>query len=460
MQKLMDWLEKYLVPIATKIGSIPWLVALRDGFISTMPITMAGSLATLINALLVTFPTEWKWMGFVNSGFVQGVVAIDGIVSTGSLSIFAVFFAAMWGYHLAKNYGVDGLSGSLVSLAAFLMSTNNTVTLALANKLPKSAVTAFTNAGATASESSVTLNSAFSVGNLGSAALFSAMIFGAIAVVVYIFLMKKDITIKMPDTVPPAVSKAFTALIPGIAALYVVAIINWAFTKGTGQFFGDWLSQTIQAPLLHAGQSAGMVILVSLLVQIFWFFGIHGPNVLGPVLESIWGTSQIANITAFQNHADLPYKWVRGSFDAYVWFGGSGGTIVLLLAILLFSKRADEKAVSKLAFAPGLFNINEPVMFGLPIVLNAIYFVPFIIAPVLNTIIAYFVTMAGWVGPVKVAVPWITPPILNAFMATLDWRAAVLALVNMVIAFFIWVPFVQMSNRVFAKEEAANNSQL
>ena len=98
-------------------------------------------------------------------------------------------------------------------------------------------------------------------------------IFGAIAVVVYIFLMKKDITIKMPDTVPPAVSKAFTALIPGIAALYVVAIINWAFTKGTGQFFGDWLSQTIQAPLLHAGQSAGMVILVSLLVQIFWFFG-------------------------------------------------------------------------------------------------------------------------------------------------------------------------------------------
>ena len=122
MQGIVNWLEKYVVPVATKIGSIPWLVALRDGFISTMPITMAGSLATLLNALLQTYPTQWGWTGFVNA--IQPIVAIDGLVSNGSLGIFAVFFAAMWGYHLAENYHADGLGGALVSLSAFFISVN------------------------------------------------------------------------------------------------------------------------------------------------------------------------------------------------------------------------------------------------------------------------------------------------------------------------------------------------
>ncbi|WP_179396163.1 PTS sugar transporter subunit IIC [Lacticaseibacillus absianus] len=451
MQAIMNWLEKYVVPVAAKIGSIRWLVALRDAFIATLPITMAGSLATLLNALLQTYPTQWGWTGFVNA--VQPIIAIDNTVGTASLTIFAIFFAAMWGYNLSTQYEVDGVAGTLVSLAAFFMGINGTTSVALGKNLSSSAAKVLTDAGAVVGDKSVTVNGAFSTGNLGSASLFTAMIFGALALVVYIFLMKKDICIKMPDTVPPAVSKAFTSLIPGIAALYTVSIVNWIFTSVTGKVFGDWLSATIQAPLLHAGQSGWMVILVSLLVQVFWFFGIHGPNVLGPVLESIWGTSQIQNIAALQAGDPLPFKWVRGSFDAYVWFGGSGGTIVLLLAILIFSKRADEKTVAKLAFAPGLFNINEPVMFGLPIVLNAIYFIPFIVAPVLNTLIAYFVTMAGWVNPVQIAVPWITPPILNAFMATnFDFRAALLALVNMVIAFFIWLPFVMASSRMQEEE--------
>ncbi|WP_225048347.1 PTS sugar transporter subunit IIC [Lacticaseibacillus kribbianus] len=448
MQAIMNWLEKYVVPVAAKIGSIRWLVALRDAFIATLPITMAGSLSTLLNALLQTYPTQWGWDGFVKA--VQPIITIDNTVGTASLTIFAIFFAAMWGYNLSTQYDVDGVAGTLISLAAFFMGINGTTSVAIANgKLTAGAIKTLTGAGVTASANSITVGGAFSTGNLGSASLFTAMIFGALALVVYIFLMKKDISIKMPDTVPPAVSKAFTSLIPGIAALYLVSIVNFFFTSVTGKVFGDWLSATIQAPLLHAGQSGWMVFLVALLVQVFWFFGIHGPNVLGPVLESIWGTSQIQNIQALANHQALPFQWVRGSFDAYVWFGGSGGTIVLLIAILIFSKRADERTVAKLAFAPGLFNINEPVMFGLPIVLNAVYFIPFIVAPVVNTVIAYLVTVAGWVNPVQIAVPWITPPILNAFMATnFDFRAALLALFNMVIAFFIWMPFVLASSKV------------
>lgn len=447
MQALTKWLEKYVVPIATKIGSIPWLVALRDAFIATMPLTMAGSLATLLNALLQTYPTQWGWTGFVNA--IQPVVDIDGIVFNGTMAIFAIYFAAMWGYHLASNYKADGLAGAIVSLSAFLMSINNTATISLKGNVPSKVAKWITDAGATVSGKDITMGSLFQASQLSSSSLFTAMIFGGIAVVLYLFFFNRHWTIKMPDTVPPAVSKAFIALVPTIFSLYIVAIINYFFIKGTGQFFGDWLAATIQAPLLKAGQGGGMVILISFLVQLFWFFGIHGPNVLAPVLESIWGTAQNLNITALGNHEPLPYKWVRGSFDAYVWFGGSGGTIVLIIAILLFSKRDDEKAVAKLALAPGIFNINEPIMFGLPIVLNAMYFIPFLLAPVINTTIAYFVTAASWVSPVQIAVPWITPPVLLAFMATnFDWRAAVLALVNIVIAFFIWLPFVKASSRI------------
>ncbi|MCI1893746.1 MAG: PTS sugar transporter subunit IIC [Lactobacillus sp.] len=451
MNAIMNWLEKYVVPVAAKIGSIRWLVALRDSFIATLPITMAGSLAVLLNAILQTYPAQWGWTGVVNAA--QPLIMIDNTVSMGSLNIFAIFFAVMWGYHLASAYKVDGVAGALVSVSAFFMGINATAQVALGKKLSAGAAKILTDAGVTVSDQSITVGNAFTTGHLGSASLFTAMIFGALAMVVYIYLMKKDISIKMPDTVPPAVSKAFVSLIPAIAALYVISIVNYLFTWGTGQVFGDWLSEMIQAPLLHAGQSAGMVLLVTFLVQLLWFFGIHGSSVLQPVLDSIWQTSQLANIAALQNHDPLPYKWVRGSWDAFAWYGGAGGTIILLIAILWVSKRADEKTVAKLAFVPGLFNINEPVMFGLPVVLNAIYFIPFLLAPLVNTAVAYVVTMLGWVAPVQIAVPWITPPILDAWMATnFDFRAIILAVFNMIVAFFIWLPFVMASSRMQNEE--------
>nr|WP_255313186.1 PTS transporter subunit EIIC [Listeria fleischmannii] len=166
------------------------------------------------------------------------------------------------------------------------------------------------------------------------------------------------------------------------------------------------------------------------------------------------GTAQLQNITAAQEKVALPFDWVRGSFDAYVWMGGSGGTIVLIVALLLFSKRADSRTVAKLSLGPGIFNINEPIMFGLPIVLNTIYLIPFVIAPMVMVTIAYFATTLGIVGPVKAAVPWVMPPLFNSFVATGgDWVAPIISLINMIVAFLIWTPFVLTANRVGIPEE-------
>lgn len=260
--------------------------------------------------------------------------------------------------------------------------------------------------------------------------------------------MHKNITIKMPDSVPPAIAAAFTGIIPATVALYVSGLITWLVTKFGATTVIELISKSIQEPLRNLSQGYGAVLLMTVLVQVFWFFGLHGTNVLGPVLDGIWLTAQVANINAFSQNKALPYLWTRNAFDLYAWIGGAGSTLLLLLAILMFSKRDDQRAVAKLAIAPGLFNVNEPVMFGMPIVLDPIYFIPFITAPVVMVTIAYFAIVNGLVDPIKVQFVWSMPPILNALVGTLDWRAPILQIVNMVIGFLIYLPFVKAANRI------------
>ncbi|EUJ22649.1 PTS system cellobiose-specific transporter subunit IIC [Listeria grandensis FSL F6-0971] len=449
MNGLTNFLEKYFVPVAAKIGSQKHLVALRDAFISTMPITMAGSIAVLLNAFFRDFPTSWGWTGFVEA--MQPLIGVNGYVWAATLAIVSLVFAVSLGYNLSKVYEVDRLAGALVSLAAFVMNLSQTVAV----DPIKNAILA---ANPKADVSMIQPVWGFlDLNQVNGTGLFTAMLFGFISTIIYAKLMRANITIKMPDSVPPAVSKAFAAIIPALVALYVCAIIDWSFVKITGLDVITWISKTIQEPLLALSQGYGAVLLVTFLVQLLWFFGIHGPNVLAPVLESLWGTAQLNNINEAAKGvagSDLPYQWVRGSFDAYVWIGGSGGTLVLIIALLMFSKRADSRTVAKLSLGPGIFNINEPIMFGLPIVLNSIYLIPFIIAPMVMVTVAYFATVWGLVAPVKIAVVWVMPPLINSFLATGgDWMAPVISLINMVIAFLIWVPFVITANKVGVPEE-------
>lgn len=211
----------------------------------------------------------------------------------------------------------------------------------------------------------------------------------------------------------------------------------------------DWISESIQTPLLGLSQGYGAVLLIVLLVHVLWFFGLHGTNIMSPVLQSIYGVAMVDNTNAYQQGQEIPYKWVAGSFEAFVWPGGAGVTLVLIISILLLSKRADYKTVGKLGIGPGLFNINEPVMFGMPVVLNPIMLIPFIVAPLVTATIAYFATMAGLVNPVVVNVIWVMPTIISGFLATAgDWRAIVLTIVNLAVAFVIWAPFVIAANKM------------
>jgi PTS system cellobiose-specific IIC component len=447
MNSFIEWLNKHLVPIATKIGSVRWLVALRDAFISIMPATMAGAIATVLNALVRDIPGRFGWTGFVNA--MQPLIGINGQVWTGSLAVLGLIFAFTFGYQLAVQYKVEPITGGIVTLGTFLMTLPQGYTITLAKALSTADTKLITDAGASVAGNSISGWGFFNFNSyFGAAGFFTVMIMGGLAAAIYIWLMKKHITIKMPDSVPPAIAAAFTGIIPATAAMYISGIITWAFTKFAATTVIEFISKIIQDPLLHLSQGYGAVLLMTLLVQLFWFFGLHGTNVLGPVLDGIWLTAQLANMSAFNAGKALPYVWTRNAFDLYAWIGGAGSTLLLLLAILFFSKRDDQRAVAKMAIAPGFFNVNEPVMFGLPIVLDPIYFIPFLLAPVVMVTIAYFVMQAGWVSPIKTQIVWSMPPILNSLIATLDWRAPVLQVVNGIIGFMIYLPFVKAANRI------------
>ena len=458
MDGLTSWMERHILPVAAKIGAQKHLVALRDAFIGMMPATMAGAIAVLLNAFMRDFPNTYLGADNAITKFFTPVIAVNGLVWTGTLAIMAVIFSASFGYNLAKAYNVDALSGALVSLAAFIMGIPQSASLSLAleEALPANVVDMINSTSATSgfAADGSTISAAgwgyfpFSA-YMGGSGLFTAIIFGFVSVIIFAKLMQKNIIIKMPDSVPPAVSRAFAAIIPGIAVLYASGLIYYLFERFVGMPIIDWISESIQKPLLGLSQGYFAVFIIVLLVHVLWFFGLHGTNIMGPVLQSIYGVAMVENTNAYQLGEAVPYKWVAGSFEAFVWPGGAGVTLMLLIAILLFSKRADYKTVGKLGIGPGLFNINEPVMFGLPIVLNPLFIIPFIVAPLVTATIAYFATTLGLVAPVVVNVIWVMPTILSGFLATGgDWRAIILTIINLAVALLIWAPFIIAANKI------------
>ncbi|MDF9824633.1 PTS system cellobiose-specific IIC component [Breznakia sp. PF5-3] len=443
MKSFTNWMEQHFVPVAAKIGSQKHLVAIRDAFIAIMPVTMAGAVATLLNVFFRDLPNEWWGLenSFVSSDIVSGIIGVNGNVWWGTLAIISLVFIFALGYYIAKAYKAPALAGGVIAVAAFIAVTPQ-------------AITVVSEAG-----EEIGAWGHINYTYLNSSGLFTALIVGLLASIVYSKLINANITIKLPDSVPPAVSKAFTAIIPGLISIYLCAIIAYLINLGTGKAIGDLILEYIQQPFLSLSQGFGAVIIVIIAVQLFWFFGIHGTNVLAPVLDGVYLTATNSNNAAYTAGtavSELPYLWTRGSFDAYVWMGGAGCTIALIIAIFIFSKKDDARAIAKLSAPMGAFNINEPVMFGMPIVLNPIYFIPWMIVPVILTIIAYAATAMGVVPPVFTPVPWVMPPIIYAFLATGgSIAAAILALINLVIAVVIWGAFVLIGNKVELEEADA-----
>lgn len=419
MKKFMDWMEAHFIPVAAKIGAQRHLVAIRDGFVTIMPLIMAGAFAVLINNL------GWEpYQNFMNSILPANWKDFGGAIWNVSFGFMSILVVCTISFHLAKSYDKDGVTAAVVSLASFMML------------YPQVALGG--DAGF-----------AYSTDAMGAKGLFVAIIVALIATEIFVKLIgNPKLVVKMPDGVPPAVARSFAALIPSILVLIIAAAVKFILQSvGISNVF-DSVYNAIQSPLQGVvGSFWGMIVLI-LIQQLLWFFGLHGSNILAPVINAVLLPLLEMNMLSAKS-GQVPQHIFNSQFlDSYVNLGGSGVTIALIIAIYIAGRRSKQQMmITKLSTAPGLFNINEPMIYGMPLVLNPIYFVPFMIAPLVSASIAYFLTSIGFVPKVAYMATWTTPPIIGAAISTNSIMGAVTAIICLAVSVCIYLPFVIMATK-------------
>ncbi|MTD37663.1 PTS lactose transporter subunit IIC [Erwinia sp. CPCC 100877] len=420
MDKFVQWMEKYFMPKASVIAAQRHLVAIRDAFVVTMPLMILGALAVLINNLPIPGFADLMDKLFpmiVNDAPIWK--SFGGNIWNGTFAIFSVLIAFLVAYNLVKSYGKDGIAAGTVSVASF-----------------------------------------FAVGGLSgmdATGLFIALVIALISGEIFQRLVGNEkLVIKMPDGVPPAVAKSFAALLPAMITISLFSIItSILFGFGIDNIVVSFY-EAVQKPFMGLANSYPSALLLAFITPFLWFFGLHGANMVDPLMQTINVPAIDANIKALEAGKQIPYIVNKPFFDSFVNLGGTGATLGLLIAIFIVGrKNKPYKVITNLSLAPGLFNINEPVMFGLPIVLNPIMFIPFIITPMVLVTIAYVATATGLVPGATFMPPWVTPPIIGGFLATKSIAGGVLAAVNLLVSVLIYLPFVKVATDQFLKQEAA-----
>ncbi|WP_195948078.1 PTS sugar transporter subunit IIC [Paraclostridium bifermentans] len=427
MGAIMKFMDKYIIPVAGKLGAQRHLVAVRDGFVAMIPITMIGALATLVNNLPIP-----AYQNFMKNTFGETWTTLGGDLWWGSIATMALFLVVGVAYNLAKSYDEDGLQAGLIALSIFFVMSPQVANIV-------------TEAGDKVSGWGFVPS-----GYISNSALFTAIVIGLLATEIFVKLSRiKKINIKMPDGVPPAVARSFAKLIPGMLTIAIFGAIGLLIkTLSGGLFLNDLLNTYLAAPLKGAADSLGSTMLITFFIHALWTIGLHGANIAMPITETLLMDLGAENAALAQAGATEGFHTLAGAFfDAFVYLGGSGMILGLIIALIIAGRR--RKDMIALGLAPSVFNISEPVIFGLPIVLNPIYMIPFVLAPVVCSAVAYLAIDMGLVMPVIAAkIPWVTPPILGGFLATGHWTGAVLAAVNLLISIVIYIPFVIASEKI------------
>src|SRR5690625_1299195 len=429
MNKFGNFLEEHIIPFAARLNNQRHIAAVRDGFITAFPLTMAGSIILLINNTLLN-----------PDGFIADLLNLQAIfpnladceqllvsVVDGTNNIVAIIIAYLVASNLMKILGGDSTFAGITSIAVFFIMYPPTINT---------------------EEYGTVMQTNF----LGAEGLFVAMIIGLISTELLFRLTQIErLEIKMPEQVPPNVARSFSGMIPIGIVLVVFALLNFTLSLFSDAGLNGLVFDIIQAPLSGMVGNVFAVIVFAMLSNLLWFLGIHGPNTLGGVRDPIFaplGNANTAFIAENGTTVGIPYPFNWGALnDGFANYGGSGMTLGLIIAIFLFSKREEYKSLGKLSILPGLFNINEPIIFGLPIVLNPLMIVPFVLTPVVNIVIGYFAISTGFMDPIGYGVPWTTPgPLIPYIGSGGDIMGLVVGLFCLVVSVAMYSPFVIMAN--------------
>lgn len=436
MEKFQIGIEKILVPIAVKLNAQRHICAVRDAFILTFPLTMAGSLMILLNFVLLS-PDGFVAKIFKLGDLIPNLAEYQAIFSPvlkGSTDILAILVVFLVARNLAKSLKADDLLCGLTAISVYFIVYPNYLSVDGANHLATK--------------------------YMGPQGLFVAIIIGLLVGEIMARLSKSDkLEIKMPEQVPPAVARTFKVLLPIIIITVSFAIFNYIILKFMPGGLHELVYNLVQGPLTKLGNNIGSVLAFAIVSQLLWVMGIHGPNTIAAVRDTMFAEANNANLAYLAENgsawgAPFPITW-GGLNDAFANYGGSGCTLGLIIAIFLFSKAKDQRGIAKLSLAPGIFNINESIIFGLPIVLNPVYIIPFILVPVVNTLIGYVaVVVMEIIPPIAYSVPWTTPGPLIPFLGSGgNFMALGVGVLCLIVSVIIYAPFVIVASKTAIKEE-------
>ncbi|MDR2509052.1 MAG: PTS transporter subunit EIIC [Spirochaetaceae bacterium] len=425
--------------VSAGLNRVNALMAIKDSFVDLMPFIIVGSFATLFGSVICSPTSGLAKFGVADGeiinvlGHLRAFQPLFSAINYATMNVMALALAYLVGSAYARYFkelprqisGLCALTCYIILIPTFITSDGKTINnLLQAN---------YTNARG----------------------LFLAIIAGLLSIKLFSkIVLSGRLTLKMPASVPAGVASSFAVLFPLIAACTVFGIINFAFRGVTGMYVSDAIYKFLQLPMEGVMQRPWGVIILVLFCQAFWVVGIHGSNVVEIVRSSVGLATIAANLAAFQAGEKMTNIFTYTFWNTYCTIGGSGCTLGLLIAIFIASKKEDARAIGKLSLVPAFFGINEPLIFGLPIVLNPMFVIPFVLAPAASAAIGYISTAAGIAGPAMYMVPWTTPFLVNGFLSTGGNIGTVITqLVCIAVTTLIYLPFVKMNN--LKTEEAA-----
>ncbi|MFJ8452073.1 lactose-specific PTS transporter subunit EIIC [Aerococcus viridans] len=435
MDQLITQIEK-MKPFFEKLSRNIYLRAIKDGFISAMPVVLFSSIFMLIAYV----PNVW---GFYWS---DEVVAFIVKPYTFSMGILGLLVSATTARALTDSYNrrlpatnqLNRVSTMIAAIVVFLFLSSTEI----------------------AQGEGDAVVAGFSSGYLGTTGLLAAFVAAFITVIVYNFCMKNDIAIRMPEEVPPNISQAFTDVIPFAIAVVIAYGIDIAIRAFTGVSFAQAIIQMFQ-PLFTAADGYVGIAIIYGAIGFFWFIGIHGPSIVEPAITAIAFLNMDANLALIQGGEHAANIITPGLQYFVATLGGTGATFVVPYLFMWFGKSKQNKAVGKASFIPTSFGVNEPILFGGPLVLNPVFFVPFVLAPILNVwIFKFFVEVFGMNG-FSYFLPWPTPGpigiVLGTGIAPLSF--VVVALLIAVDA-IIYYPFFKVYDKQILEKELSNEDEI
>lgn len=436
-----DKIKDKLVPLAAQAGEEAHVDAMKAGLMAVTPLTILGGVALIvaqppIDAKMVE-GTNWftamllAWkMWAVEHGV---LLMLPYHMSMGVLALFTVIGVA---YFMSRKYKMNELSAVITALLTFLCVT---ATVESVNKTAPGALY---------------MNMTY----LDAKGMFLGIIVAMGTIEITRLLDRKGIKITMPPSVPSMVAAPFEALI----SLFINVFFFMSLNEISLSLWDINLAQVtmkIFSPVVSASDSPFGILLIMFLLNGLWFFGIHGGATIGGVTMPFFMANFAENAQALANGQALPHILAGGYWIFFANFGGSGAALALIIAAYIVGKSAHMKSVVKIGFIPVLFNVSEPILFSLPMILNLFLFVPMVFIPMLNGLISYYAFSWDLVGRIYINAPMTTPGPIAAFLSTMDWRAVVLWFGLLVLSVILYIPFLRAYDKEMLKQESETSEE-